>query len=93
MSETNAKVLISLKPIGLETDMTESLESYIQRIANAHRVPRYFIDLLVESNTDILLKPKRASNPTCLNTPSKAVQHYVQRLADLTGRSDVHSLG
>lgn len=93
MSETNAKVLISLKPISLGTDMAESLESYIQRMANAHQVPRYFVDLLVESNTDILIKPKRASNPTCLNTPSKAVQHYVQRLADLTGRSDVRSLG
>jgi hypothetical protein len=93
MNETNAKMLISLKPINVGTDMAESLESYVQRVANAHHVPRYFVDLLVESNTDILLQPKRASNPTCLNTPSKAVQHYVLRLAELTGRSEARYLG
>ena len=93
MNETNAKVLISLEPINLGTDMAESLESYVQRVANAHHVPRYFVDLLVESNVDVLQQPKRAASPTCLNTPSKAVQQYVRRLAKLTGRTDVRYLG
>lgn len=93
MNETNAIVLISLEPINLGTDMVESLESYVQRVANAHHVPRYYVDMLVESNADALQQPKRAENPTCLNTPSKAVQQYVLRLEKLTGRSGVRSLG
>ncbi|MDO8773126.1 MAG: TniQ family protein [Burkholderiaceae bacterium] len=93
MDEKIAHPLINLEPIGLGTDMAESLESYVCRVANAHRVPRYFIDLLVEGDADSLDRPKRSKNPTCLNTPSEAVQMYVKRLVDLTGRSELRSLG
>lgn len=93
MYEINSKALLNLEPINLGTDMAESLESYGQRVANAHDVPRYFIDMLVESNADVLQQPKRAQQPTCLNTPSDMTKRYVQRLVELTGRSDVRSLG
>lgn len=93
MNENDVKPLINLEPIAAGTDLVESLESYVHRLADAHRVPRYFVDLLVEGNTDTADKPKRAKKPTCLNTPSEAVQKYVQRLVDLTSRAEIRNLG
>ncbi|MDP1956278.1 MAG: TniQ family protein [Polaromonas sp.] len=93
MNEQTTSVLVNIEPIGVGTSMAESLESYAQRVANAHRVPRYFIDLLVEAETQPFLRPKRSSNPTCLNTPSPAAKRYAERLAGLTAVPAVRSLG
>lgn len=80
-------------PTTPDTPMAESLESYSQRVANAHRVPRYFLDLLVDGGGDDFLKPKRAANPTCLTTPSLSAKRYAERLAELTATPAVRNLG
>jgi transcriptional regulator with XRE-family HTH domain len=93
MSEKTISALVNIDPIGVGTPMAESLESYAQRVANAHRIPRYFLDLLVDGGGDGFLRPKRASGPTCLNTPSSSAKRYAERLAELTARPAVRSLG
>ena len=93
MNEKTSSVLVNIKPIGVGTSMAESLESYAQRVANAHRVPRYFLDLLVDAEPERFGRPKRSSNPTCLNTPSATAKQYAERLAELTAMPAVRSLG
>ena len=93
MSEKTMSALANIEPIGVGTPMAESLESYAQRVANAHRIPRYYLDLLLDGCTDNFLKPERTSNPTCLNTPSATAKRYAERLAELTARPAVRSLG
>lgn len=93
MSKKTMSALVNIEPIGVGTPMAGSLESYAQRVANAHRIPRYFLDLLLDGCNDSFLRPKRASNPICLNTPSASAKRYAERLAELTARPSVRSLG
>ena len=93
MNEKTMSALVNIEPIGVGTPMAESLESYAQRLANAHRVPRYFLDLLVDGGADGFVRPKRASNPICLNTPSSTANRYAESLAELTAKPAVRSLG
>lgn len=93
MNKKGATALSNIQPIGLGTPMAESLESYAERVAEAHRVPRYFLDALLEGDSLSLTRPKRAAKPTCLNTPSPTAQRYTERLAELTAMPAVRSLG
>ena len=83
--------LANMVPIGVGTARAESLDSYTQRLANAHRVPRYFIDLLVHGKTDSISRPKRPAAPGMLNTLTQP--DFAQRLVNLTARPDVALIG
>lgn len=83
--------LVGLLPMGLGTARVESMDSYTKRLADAHRVPRYFIDLLVHSETDTISRPKRASAPGMLNAHTQP--EFARRLANLTATPEVAHIG
>lgn len=86
-------VLVNVKPIGVGTPMVESLDSYTRRLAAEHRVPRYFVDLLVVGKGVLIDRPKRHHGQICLDTPSKVSSNYARRLSELTATPEVACLG
>lgn len=83
--------LLNLAPAGLGTARVESMNSYTLRLAHAHRVPRYFIDLLAHSNANAISRPKRSSAPGMLDSYTQP--YFAQRISNLTARPEVALLG
>jgi hypothetical protein len=77
--------LCSLEPIGLGTPFTESLTSYLRRLAEAHAVR---LDVLM---TEILqhLPGRRGVRTRALNGNDRAAGEIVAVLGSLTGRRDL----
>jgi hypothetical protein len=85
-------VLHSLAPIGVGTAFCESLESYICRLANSHRVARQGLEALV-SNAGGPIYRDVGYQPPRLGGPSAASTEFSRRLAALTMRPEVELLG
>jgi transcriptional regulator with XRE-family HTH domain len=90
---TTASPLYNLEPLGIGGAMAESLDSYTHRLASQHRVPRYLLDMVIESEGKSLERPKRSSHPLSLNGPSSVASDYVRQLAITTARPEVLGLG
>jgi transcriptional regulator with XRE-family HTH domain len=88
-----ASPLMSILPMGCGTAMVESLDSYRQRLAAAHRVPPYFVDALVVGGEVRIERQKRTKTRICLDAPSRAAMEYAARLAQLTNQPTVEKLG
>lgn len=85
-------VLHSLAPIGAGTAFCESLESYICRLANSHRVARQGLETLVSNAGGPIYRDVRYQPPR-LGGPSAASAEFSRRLAALTHRPEVELLG
>ena len=83
--------LFSQAPIGLGTDLTESLESFTCRLAREHRVARRAIEQMVNR----LGKPLYVddSGPPRLDSPTELAAEFGRRLATLAMQPDVRGLG
>lgn len=83
--------LFNLEPMGYGTSRVESMDSYTMRLASEHRVPRYFIDALVQADKNLITRPKRSMNPGRLDAHTQS--EFGHRLASLTARPEVATLG
>lgn len=88
-----ASPLFNLTPMGINTALVESLDSFAYRLSKEHCVPRYLIDALVENDGRPLLKHKRAKNMISLIGLTPGVKNYAAQLAKLTSQPDVARLG
>lgn len=84
-------VLFSLAPIGLGTQMCESLESYVCRLAKHHQVSRRSVEQTVNRHGETLYND--VSGPPRLDSPTQPAQIFAKRLAELTMRPSVVRLG
>lgn len=87
-------VFASLQPIGQGTAAAESLESFVARLAQAHRIQRTRLERFVMENSPDFRSPSKArGQPHRLDAPSHRNREFAARLAQLTGRSAVAYLG
>lgn len=87
-------LLAALRPIGQGTAGAESLESFVGRLALAHRVQRTRLERFVmERLADLRGPSKPRGQPHRLDAPSQRNREFAERLAELTGRPGVAQLG
>lgn len=94
-------VLYNIKPIGIGTPLTESLSSYITRLAKAHAV--YVKDILQPKLAPEFIRgyflndhgtrtPSWSRNSRAINGIHSWARDCVKGFERLTGRSDIHLL-
>jgi len=83
--------LYNLAPIGIGTPAVESLESYVCRLAKHHGIARGTLESFVSADGPQLYKNRRG--PLRLDAPAQYAALFAARLAALTGRPEVSSLG
>ena len=83
--------LFSIVPIGVGTEMTESLESFTCRLAREHQVGRHAVEQMVNRLGNPLYFD--LSGPPRLDAPTEMAAEFGRRLAKLTMRPEVGALG
>ncbi len=85
--------LAPLEPIGQGSPRAESVESYVLRLAQEHRVTRYHIEFVVSEAGAAPLYQGTSRQPFRVDSPSASAKAFARRLAMLTCVPAVETMG